>query len=98
MQAQISSYGMPVENITVGGGIALERSLNNVSSSTRSHVSNFYTTNEISAAAGVDNEVTIVAGAFAGVGVGVFTGGFTGVLMESSVVKTKAGVKGTFEF
>lgn len=95
---QISSYGMPVENITVGGGIAIERSLNNVSSSTRSHVSNFYTTNEVSAAAGVDNEVTIVVGAFAGVGVGVFTGGFSGVLMESSVVKTQAGLKGTFEF
>ena len=93
-----ASYGKPVENITAGGGLTIEKSIQNVSSSTRTNTSTFYVGAEISSVFSVGEESEIVVGGFAGAGVGAFAGVFAGTIIQVASVDTKLGIKGTFEY
>jgi len=93
-----ASYGMPVENVTAGGGVTIEKSIQNVSSSTRTNTSTFFVGSEISSVFSVGEETELVAGGFAGAGVGAFAGVFGGVIVKVGEVSSKLGIKGTFEY
>jgi hypothetical protein len=95
----VFQYGKPMENITTGGTISQTNTISSVNASTRTHRSNFYLSNETTAAYGFSQSITVFGGVFAGVGgLGAIGGVLGGKIKNLFSFDVKAGVTLSFDF
>jgi len=94
-----NNFGDQVKNITTGGNITIEESINNAQASETSMSNSVYMGAELDIAGSVGGDVTLQTGGFAGLGAGIIFGKVTevtstefklGTSFETSMTRTNA--------
>ncbi|MDF1695739.1 MAG: hypothetical protein P1U56_07915 [Saprospiraceae bacterium] len=83
------NFGDQVKNITTGGNILIEESINNAQASETSITNSVYMGTELDVAGSVGGDVTLQTGGFAGLGAGVIFGKVTQVTSSEFTLGAK---------